>query len=57
MSFASFSDSFKYFHTADTFAALVRATILSCHIIVLYNLFGLLTNSATITVAEHSVYP
>ncbi len=49
-------DSFKYFHTADTFAALVHATIWSCHIIVRYNLFGHLTYSATILVAEHSVH-
>ncbi len=57
MSFASFSDSFKYFHTADTFAALVRATIWSCHVIFQYNLFGLLAYSATILIAEHSVHP
>ncbi len=49
-------DSFKYFHTADTFAALVRATFWSCHIIVWYNLFGLLAYLATILVAEHSVH-
>ncbi len=41
MIFASFSDSFKYFHTADVFAALVRASIWSRHVIVRYNLFGL----------------
>ncbi len=41
MVFASFSDSFKYFHTADTFAAVVRASIWSRHVIVRYNLFGL----------------
>ncbi len=41
MIFASFWDSFKYFHTADMFAALVRASIWSSHIIVQYNLFGL----------------
>ncbi len=52
MSFASFSDSLKYFHTADTFAALVCATIGSCHVIVRYNLFGLLAYSASIPVAE-----
>ncbi len=57
MSFAYFSYSFKYIHTADTFAALVHATIWSCHVIVQYNLFGLLGYSATISVAEHSVHP
>ncbi len=31
MSFVSFSDSFKCFHTADTFAALMHATIWLCH--------------------------
>ncbi len=41
MFFASFSDSFKYFHTADAFAALVHASIWSRHGIVRYNLFGL----------------
>ncbi len=41
MIFASFSGSFKYFHTADTFAALVRASIWSCHVIVRYILFCL----------------
>ncbi len=45
--FASFSDSFKYFHTADVFAALVRASIRSRHVIVLlYNLFCLFVYSA-----------
>ncbi len=44
--FASFSDSLKYFHTADVFAALVHASIWSCHIIVRYNLFGLFAYSA-----------
>ncbi len=34
MSFASFSDSFKYFHTVDTFAALVSATIWPCHVVI-----------------------
>ncbi len=34
MSFASFSDSFKYFHTVDTFAALVCATIWPCHVVI-----------------------
>ncbi len=38
MFFASFSDSFKYFHTADAFAALVHASIWSRHGIVRYNL-------------------
>ncbi len=69
MIFASLSDSFKYFHTADVFAALVRASIWSRHVIVRYNLFGLFTYSAehrnsffaifgrTISVAEHSVHP
>ncbi len=46
MFFASFSDSFKYFHTVDVFAALVRASIWSRHIIVRYNLFGLFAYSA-----------
>ncbi len=46
MIFASFSDSLKYFHTADVFAALVHASIWSCHIIVRYNLFGLFAYSA-----------
>ncbi len=46
MVFASFSDSFKYFHTADTFAAVVRASIWSRHVIVRYNLFGLFAYSA-----------
>ncbi len=68
MIFASFSDSFKYFHTADMFAAFVRASIWSCHVIVRYILFGLFTYSIrksfffaifgqTISVAEHSVHP
>ncbi len=71
MIFASLSDSFKYFHTADVFAALVRASIWSCHVIVRYSLFGLFAYSAehrksfffvaifgrTISVAEHSVHP
>ncbi len=39
--FCVFLSSFKYFHTADTFAALVRAYIWSCHVIVRYILFGL----------------
>ncbi len=39
MFFASFSDSFKYFHTADTFAALVRKSIWLRHVVVRYNLF------------------
>ncbi len=38
---ASFSDSFKYFHTADMFAALEFASIWSCHVIVRYNIFTL----------------
>ncbi len=46
MIFVSFSDSFKYFHTADIFAALVRASIWSRHVIVLYSLFGLFAYSA-----------
>ncbi len=46
MIFVSFSDSFKYFHTADVFAALVRASIWSRHVIVRYNLFGLFAYSA-----------
>ncbi len=63
MIFASFSDSFKYFHTADVFAALVRASIWSRHVIVRYNLFGLFAYyffaifGQTISVAEHSVHP
>ncbi len=69
MIFASLSDSFKYFHTADVFAALVRASIWLRHVIVRYNLFGLFAYSAehrksffaifgrTISVAEHSVHP
>ncbi len=39
---SSFSYSFKHFHTADTSAALVHASICSCHVIVRYNLFGLI---------------
>ncbi len=46
MIFASFSDSFKYFHTADVFAALLRKSIWSRHVIVRYKLFGLFTYSA-----------
>ncbi len=46
MIFASLSDSFKYFHTADVFAALVRASIWLRHVIVRYNLFGLFAYSA-----------
>ncbi len=46
MFFASFSDSFKYFHTADTFAALVHKSIWSHHVIVRYKLLGLFTYSA-----------
>ncbi len=70
MFFASLSDSFKYFRTADTFAALVHASIWSRHVIVRYNLFGLFAYSAehrkmfffaifgrTISVAKHSVHP
>ncbi len=34
MSFASFSDSFKYFPSADTFAALARDTIWSSPIVI-----------------------
>ncbi len=45
MFFASFSDSFKYFHTADTFAALVRKSIWLRHVVVRYNLFGLFAYS------------
>ncbi len=37
---------FKHFHAADTFSALVHASIWSCHLIVRYNLFGLLAYSA-----------
>ncbi len=37
--FCVFLLSFKYFHTADTFAALVRAYIWSCHVIVRYILY------------------
>ncbi len=46
MFFVSLSDSFKYFHTADTFAALVHESIWSRHVIVQYNLFGLFAYSA-----------
>ncbi len=46
MLFVSFSDSFKYFHTADVFAALVCASIWSCHVIFRYNLFCLFAYSA-----------
>ncbi len=46
MIFASFSDSFKYIHTADMFAALEFALIWSRLIIVQYNLFALFTSSA-----------
>ncbi len=38
-------DSFKCFHTADVFAALVRASIWSCNVIVRYKLFGLFAYS------------
>ncbi len=65
---SSFSYSFKYFHAADTSAALVHTSIWSCHVIVRYNLFGLLTYSAEhwnsffvfvllFWVGEHSVHP
>ncbi len=46
MIFASLSDSFKYFHTAAVFAALVRESISLRHVIVRYNLFGLFAYSA-----------
>ncbi len=46
MIFPSFSDSFKCFHTADMFAALVRTSIWSRHVIVQYNLFVLFAYSA-----------
>ncbi len=52
MFFASFSDSFKYFHTVDTFAELVRESIWLRHVIVQYNLFCIFAYSA-----EHSVHP
>ncbi len=43
MSFASFFDSFKYFHTADTFAVLVWATIWSCQVFgAIYAVFSLI---------------
>ncbi len=45
-----------HFHTADVFAALVRPSIWSRHVIVRYNLFGLFAYSA-ISVAEHLVHP
>ncbi len=34
MSFASFFDSFIYFHTSDTFAALVRTSIWSGQVVI-----------------------
>ncbi len=37
----SLSDSFKCFHTADVFAALVLASIWSRNVIVRYKLFSL----------------
>ncbi len=39
----TFSDSFKCFHTADVFAALVHTSIWSRHVIVLKNLFCIFT--------------
>ncbi len=69
MIFESLSDSFKCFHTADVFAALVRTSIWSHNVIVRYKLFSLFANSAehlnsffpifgwTISIAEHSVHP
>ncbi len=42
----SLSDSFKCFHTADVFAALVRASIWLRNVIVRYKLFGLFAYSA-----------
>ncbi len=45
MIFTSFSDSFKCFHIAVIFAALVRASVWSRHDIVQYNLFDLFTYS------------
>ncbi len=54
---ASFSDSFKCFHIANMFAALVHASIWSRHVIVWSNLFCLFAYLLTISVAEHSVYP
>ncbi len=41
----SLSDSFKCFHTADVFAALVRASIWSRNVIVRYKLLGLFAYS------------
>ncbi len=54
---ASFSDSFKCFHIANMFAALVQASIWSRHVIVWSNLFWLFAYLLTISVAEHSVHP
>ncbi len=62
MILASFSDRFKYFHTADMFAALVHASICLHHVIVRYKLFVFFayyfaTLSQIISVTEHSVHP
>ncbi len=51
-----------YFHTADVFAALVRASIWSRHCIIRYNWFSFVAYSYVIfsqiiSVAEHSVHP
>ncbi len=42
----SLSDSFKCFHTADVFPALVLASIWLCNVIGWYKLFGLFAYSA-----------
>ncbi len=60
----SLSDSFKCFHTADVFAALVRTSIWSLNVIVRYKLFSLYAYSAEnrnsfffLFSAEQSVHP
>ncbi len=57
-------DSFKGFHTADVFAALVRVSIWARNVIVRYKLFSRFSYSAEhrnsfffLFSAEHSVHP
>ncbi len=50
-------DFFKHISIIKNHICIINASIWSCHIIVRYNLFGLLAYSATISVAEHSVHP
>ncbi len=65
---AFFSDSFKYFHTADVFAALVPAFDRITSLFgTIYSVFSLIQPNTekvffaifgrTISVAEHSVHP